>query len=162
MTRATAVEAPAAGSAWTAAASSRPSGAVHSATEPSSVACWLRSPPAGSRTTAIEAHSYWLNRPPVSYGALPGTDDAYLYSPAFAQFLAPLTLLPWHVFLAPWLTALLLRWLTGPLLLLPAVVLFFGELSYGNIHLLLAAAMAVGFRYPWTWSVPASVAAGSA
>jgi hypothetical protein len=105
---------------------------------------------------AIDAHAYWLNRPPVTYNALPGTDNAYLYSPAFAQVLSPLTsILPFHVFLALWLTALLLtfRWLTGPILLLPAVILFFGEISYGNIHLLLAAAMVVGFRYPWTWSL---------
>jgi hypothetical protein len=109
----------------------------------------------GTGVAAIDAHAYWLNRPPVTYGPLAGTDNAYLYSPAFAQLLAPLTLLPWPAFLALWLTGLLLvlRWLTGPLLLLPAVILFFGEISYGNVHFLLAAAMVLGFRHPWTWSL---------
>ncbi|MDP8903762.1 MAG: glycosyltransferase 87 family protein [Chloroflexota bacterium] len=104
---------------------------------------------------AIDAHAYWVNRPPVSYGPLAGTDDAYLYSPAFAQLLAPVTALPWHAFLALWLAGLLLalRWLTGPLLLLPAVVLFFAEISYANIHFLLALAMVVGFRHPSAWSL---------
>lgn len=104
---------------------------------------------------AIDAHAYWINRPPVSYGALAGTDDAFLYSPAFAHVLAPLTMLPWHVFLALWVGGLLLtlRWLSGPLLLLPAVILFFGEISYANIHFLMAAAMVVGFRHPWAWSL---------
>lgn len=109
----------------------------------------------GTGLAAVDAHAYWINRPPLTYGPLAGTDDAFLYSPAFAHALAPLTLLPWPAFLAVWLTALLLvlRWLTGPLLLLPAVVVFFGEVAYANIHFLLAAAMVVGFRQPWTWSL---------
>ena len=109
----------------------------------------------GSGVGAVDAHAYWVNRPPVSYGPLAGTNDAFLYSPAFAQLLSPLTVLPWPVFLAAWLSGLLLalRWLTGPWLLLPAVVLFFGEIAYGNVHCLLAAAMVVGFRHPWTWSL---------
>ena len=44
-------------------------------------------------------------------------------------------------------------WLGGRwalvLLALPPVAL---ELYHGNVHLLMAAAIALGFRYPWTWS----------
>ena len=40
------------------------------------------------------------------------------------------------------------RWALG-VLALPPVAL---ELYHGNIHLLLAAAIALSFRFPWTWS----------
>jgi hypothetical protein len=104
---------------------------------------------------AIDAHAYWINRPPVSYEATPGVDGAYLYSPAFAQLLSPLTALPWELFLALWLAAMLLvlGWLVGPLLLLPAVVLTTNEITYANIHFFLAAAIVIGFRHPWSWSL---------
>ena len=106
--------------------------------------------------TAVDAFAYWSHRPPVTYDALPGTDGAFLYSPAFAQAISPLTLLPWQVFLAIWLALLLvtMAWLTGPLLLLPAVVLLGIEIQYGNIHLFMAAAIVLGFRQSWTWALP--------
>ena len=64
--------------------------------------------------------------------------------------------MPWQVFLAIWLALLLvtLAWLTGPLLLLPAVVLLGIEIQYGNIHLFMAAAIVLGFRLSWTWALP--------
>ena len=44
-------------------------------------------------------------------------------------------------------------WLSGRwalvVLALPPIAL---ELYHGNVHLLMAAAIALGFRYPWTWS----------
>jgi hypothetical protein len=105
---------------------------------------------------AIDAYAYWSNRPPVQYVAAPGTDGAFLYSPAFAQVLSPLTALPWQVFLAVWLVAMLvtLGWLTGPLLLLPIVLLTGNEIYYGNVHFFIAAAMVLGFRYPAAWALP--------
>jgi hypothetical protein len=92
----------------------------------------------------------------VTYAAAPGTDGVFLYSPAFAQAISPLTALPWQLFLAVWLTAtlLVLAWLAGPLLLLPVVFLTGNELYYGNIHFFIAAAMVVGLRHPAAWSVP--------
>ncbi len=103
---------------------------------------------------AIDAYAYWLNRPPVTYGALPGTDGAFLYSPAFAQIISPLTALPWQIFLIVWLAAMLLAlaWLVGPLLLFPAVLLFGIEIQYANIHLFMAVALVLGFRFSWTWA----------
>lgn len=108
-----------------------------------------------SRAEAIDAHAYWVSRPPVTYSALPGTNDAFLYSPAFAQILSPLTALPWEVFLGIWLAAILipLAAITGPWLLIAALLLTLGEVHYGNIHYLMAAAVLVGFRHPWTWSL---------
>ena len=103
---------------------------------------------------AIDAYAYWVNRPPVSYSASPGTDGAFLYSPAFAQFISPLTAFSWQIFLAFWLVAMLgtLAWLAGPLLLFPAVLLFGNEIYFGNIHFFMAAAIVLGFRHPWAWA----------
>ncbi len=82
---------------------------------------------------------------------------AYVYSPAFLQLVTPLTALSWQAFMAVW-TAILIaaaRFLTGPRLL--AAGLFFPftamEIAGGNVSLLLAAAVVLGFRWPWTWSI---------
>jgi len=80
---------------------------------------------------------------------------AFHYAPAVAQVLALFHVVPWWLFLWGW-TALLIAtlvWLGGRwwfvLLALPPVVL---ELYAGNINLLLAAAVALGFRYPAAWA----------
>jgi glycosyl transferase family 87 len=104
----------------------------------------------------VDAYTYWTADPASPYGATaPGTAQAYFYSPAFAQLTAPIHLLPWQVFIAAWtvvLTATLV-WQAGlftalALLLLPVFV----DLTVGNIHLVLGAAIVLGFRWPWTWS----------
>jgi len=103
----------------------------------------------------VDAHVYWAVDPSHPYtSAQPGT-PVFLYSPAFAQLTAPIHLLPWQVFIASWtvvLTALLVwqagRWTAIALLLFPVFV----DLTVANIHLLMAAAIVVGFRWPWTWS----------
>jgi hypothetical protein len=82
---------------------------------------------------------------------------AYVYSPAFLQAIGPLTALPWQGFVAAW-TALLLaavRFLTGPRLLAAGLVFPFTamEIAGGNVSLLLAAAIVLGFRWPATWSL---------
>ena len=56
---------------------------------------------------SVDAYAYWTTRSGDPYAAAEaGRIGAYLYSPAFAQLLAPLVLLPWPVFCAAW-TALL-------------------------------------------------------
>lgn len=104
----------------------------------------------------VDAHAYWSANPldPYNYGAL-YTQDAYFYSPAFTQALWPFHALPWPIFAALWtllLTAALAwlggRWL-GYLILLPFV---FIELAMGNIHVLVAAAIVIGFRWPAAWA----------
>jgi hypothetical protein len=82
---------------------------------------------------------------------------AYVYSPAFLQLVTPLTALPWQAFMAAW-TALLIgavRFLTGPRLLAAGLLFPFTamEVAGGNVSLLLAVAIVVGFRWPAAWSL---------
>jgi len=106
--------------------------------------------------TGQDAYCYWF--PPLSdpYIRSDWTDPiAYVYSPAFLQAIAPLKALPWQPFMAVW-TALLMGAvyvLTGRRWFVVGVVLAVMELAGGNIHLLLAAAIVLGFRWPATWSL---------
>jgi hypothetical protein len=108
---------------------------------------------------AIDAYAYWNTRDGVFYdGSLAGTLGAYLYSPAFAQAIAPLVWLPWTVFLAIW-TAIILaaygwtvRLAALPLLLFLPIP---ADVATGNVHLLYAAAIVVGFRFPAAWALMA-------
>lgn len=82
---------------------------------------------------------------------------AYVYSPAFLQLVSPLTALPWQAFMAAW-TALLIgavRFLTGPRLLAAGLLFPFTlmEVAGGNVSLLLAVAIVVGFRWPAAWAL---------
>jgi hypothetical protein len=80
---------------------------------------------------------------------------AYPYSPAFLQILQPIRLLPWQVFEAVWAAILFaaMAYITGPRLILLGLA-FFGlmEIWGGNIELLIALAIVLGFRWPATWS----------
>ncbi|MHB8673871.1 MAG: glycosyltransferase family 87 protein [Candidatus Limnocylindrales bacterium] len=106
---------------------------------------------------AYDAHAYWAMDPSDPYrNASAGRADAFLYSPVWVQAFSPLTHLPFPVFIAGWTFLLFatLVWLargwTVALLLVPAIA---SEVGSGNIHLLLAAAIVLGFRWPWTWSL---------
>lgn len=82
---------------------------------------------------------------------------AYVYSPAFLQLVSPLTALPWQAFMAVW-TALLIaavRFMTGPRLLAAGLLFPFTlmEVAGGNVSLLLAGAIVIGFRWPATWAL---------
>src|SRR6187431_909764 len=106
--------------------------------------------------TGQDAYCYWF--PPLSnpYARSDWTDPiAYVYSPAFLQILQPIRILPWQAYMAAWTLILLgaLVVLTGRRWLAAGVVLGLMELAGGNIHLLLAAAIVLGFRWPWTWSL---------
>lgn len=106
----------------------------------------------------VDAWSYWSvdpSHPYVEGVVRPGATQAYFYTPAFAQLTAPIHLLPWEVFIAAWtvLLTVALVWQAGlwtavALLLVPVFV----DLTVGNIHLLLGAAILLGFRWPWTWA----------
>jgi hypothetical protein len=102
-----------------------------------------------------DARAYWSVDYDDLYGrSLVGRFGTYLYSPAFAQALWPATLLPWVVFGALWsgLNLAVLTWMAGPIL--AALLLFMpfspvtDEITTGNIHLLVAAAIVIGFRRP--------------
>ncbi len=101
----------------------------------------------------IDARAYWgvnLAHPYAASGV--GDASTYLYSPAFAQITAPLSLLPYPVFLALWTAVLaaVFVWLVRPwpwaALILALPVSY--ELFVGNIHFLLAAALVVGLDWP--------------
>jgi len=105
----------------------------------------------------LDLHTYWQTRDGFEYVLDPYTIGAYLYAPAFAQVIAPLTALPWPVFSAIW-TALIcavLIWLAGrwafPVVLTGTVAL---EVFLGQIDLFIAAVILVGFRYPAVWAFP--------
>lgn len=106
---------------------------------------------------SVDAYAYWTTGTGDFYAtAETGQIGAYLYSPAFAQILAPLVVLPLAVFTALWtainlaaLWWLLRRWALPSLLFLPIPF----EIISGNVHLLYAVAIVAGFRYPATWAL---------
>jgi len=115
---------------------------------------------AGSRLVGFDSHAYWLvwHHGDV-YGLAPNQQDAFVYSPAFAQLLWPLAQLPWPLFAAIWTAAGLAvyawllwpldwRW-RGPLLLLCAP-----QALVGNIWPVFAVVAVFGFRRAELWAVP--------
>lgn len=109
-------------------------------------------------TFGFDAYAYWAVDPEDPYQATAGALGAFTYSPVIARLFAPAGLLTFWQFLWLW-TAVLVGtaiWLGGrPVRPILAVFAFPGvalELYHGNVHLLMAAAIALGFRHPWTWS----------
>jgi hypothetical protein len=105
----------------------------------------------------VDAHAYWMTRDGVLYEHLVRlSPDAFLYSPAFAQVIAPITALDFPNFIAVWRAINLAAFvgLAGPL---SAPLLFWSpvasEVNAGNIHLLFGAAIVIGFRWPATWAL---------
>ena len=108
--------------------------------------------------TGQDARCYWQATLADPYLHSEWNDPiAYVYSPAFLQLVTPLTALPWQAFMAAW-TAILIaavRFLTGPRLLAAGLLFPFTamEVAGGNVSLLLAAAIVLGFRWPATWAL---------
>ena len=100
-----------------------------------------------------DSHAYWVVNPADPYrDARLGGVDAFLYAPAVAQLLAPFTHLPFEFFRVL-LGAVSLGALAAAgaayTLVVPGVM---EDLVRGNIHVLLAAAIIAGFRWPGLWS----------
>jgi hypothetical protein len=99
--------------------------------------------------------AYWTVNPAAPYHGNVGDLGFFAYAPPIALALAPFTVLPWPVFATGWYVLLVttLAWLGRRqmlmLLAFPPVAL---DLYHGNIHLLLAAAIVLGMRYPAAWS----------
>jgi hypothetical protein len=106
---------------------------------------------------SVDAYAYWTTRSGDFYAAAQtGQIGAYLYSPAFAQALAPLTWLPVAVFTALWtaINCAALWWLLGRLALPSLLFLPIPfEIISGNVHLLYAVAIVAGFRYSASWAL---------
>lgn len=106
---------------------------------------------------AWDAKAYWLTGHTTElYGRV---SHAFLYSPAFAQAVRPLTWLPESVFCAIWIAAegAAFAWLLSPLGWsrgVPAMLLCVPELMLGNIYAFLGLALVCGFRHPGTWALP--------
>ena len=106
--------------------------------------------------TGQDAYCYWFPSLHDPYAHSDWTDPiAYVYSPAFLQALQPIRVLPWQAYMAVWTGILLAAVfvLTGRKWFTVGVVLSIMELAGGNIHLLLAAAMVLGFRWSATWAL---------
>jgi hypothetical protein len=112
---------------------------------------------AGGVGTGHDAHDYWLAAraaDPYATAFAWGQPGAYVYSPAFLQAFAPLLALPWQPFVTVWSAIALgaLAWLARPAALLAMLIVALPEIWGGNIHLLLAVAIVLGFRYPAAWA----------
>jgi hypothetical protein len=108
--------------------------------------------------TGQDARCYWQATLGNPYLHSDWNDPiAYVYSPAFLQLVSPLTALPWQAFMAAWTAILLMavRFLTGPRLLAAGLLFPFTamEVAGGNVSLLLAAAIVLGFRWPASWAL---------
>ena len=105
----------------------------------------------------VDLYAYWTTRDGLAYvTAHQGDTGAFLYSPVFAQLISPLTSLPWRAFAGVWtlLAAAPLLWLAGRyailLLLLPPIAM---SVLLGQLDLVFAAAVVVGFRWPAVWAL---------
>jgi glycosyl transferase family 87 len=109
----------------------------------------------------FDAFAYWSidlsNLYGRSYGNTSGL-GAFRYTPPVGQAFSVLDVLPWEVFFGLYFLAMVgvLYWASGrrplvtlALVALPPVAL---ELYHGNVHLFMAAAIVVGFRFPAAWA----------
>ena len=107
-----------------------------------------------------DARAYWLSGHMHDlYARAPGSWGAYLYSPAFAEVIRPLTLLSLTVFCVVWIAAeaAVFAWLLFPLGWrwgIPAFLLCAPELGWGNVYAVYALTLAVGLRRPAAWAFP--------
>ena len=106
-------------------------------------------------TFGFDAFAYWSVDPAAPYGSTAGALGAFTYSPPIAWLFGWFKLVPFATFLVLW-TGLQLGtaiWLGGrwalSVLAFPPVAL---EIYHGNIDLLIAAAIVLGFRWPAAWS----------
>lgn len=107
------------------------------------------------QSVGFDTWAYWTVQLPHPYTASLGGLGTFTYSPPIALVASLFHAVPWWIFSFLWISGMLatLIWLGGRwtlvLLALPPVAL---ELYHGNIHLLLAAAIVLGFRYPSAWA----------
>lgn len=118
---------------------------------------WLWLIGAQSNFAEIDAEAYWGFTLDELYRDVQlGDQDAFLYSPVVAYLFVPFSSLPWEAFYAILAAVNLaaLVWILRPEL--AAISLFLvpvsNEVARGNIHILIAAAIVLGFRYSGTWA----------
>ncbi len=109
----------------------------------------------GARTVGFDAFAYWSVNLDHPYARVAGELGAFPYTPIAARLFAPAAALSWPAFWWLWSAALVgtviwLGWRQALLVLAFPPVAF--ELYHGNVHLLIAAAIALGMRYPAAWA----------
>lgn len=110
------------------------------------------------QTVGFDAWAYWSVDVEDPYRLGAGALGAFPYSPVMVRVFAPAHFLAWPTFLFMWFAILVATvvWLGGLTLRGALMVLAFPpvsvELYHGNVHLLIAAAIALGFRYPAAWA----------
>jgi hypothetical protein len=108
-------------------------------------------------TVGFDAFAYWAVDGDDPYRGGVGGLGAFNYTPPIARLFDPFGSIDWLTFLWLWLAVLVgtIVWLghwsrrVFWILAFPPVAV---ELYHGNIHLLMAAAIVLGFRHPWTWA----------
>jgi hypothetical protein len=118
----------------------------------------------GNPFAAYDVHAYWLaggSDHPYAGTIASGFDDSvnlykYRYPPPLAQVFSILHLLPFPIVAGLWIgmlyaIVLVLSGKWAPLVLVFPPTL--AELYLGNVNLLIALAIVLGFRRPATWSV---------
>lgn len=109
------------------------------------------------QSMGYDAFAYWNVSMPNPYTVGVGGLGAFNYAPPVAMIADWFGALEWWVFLWVWTLLLVgtVVWIAGSsgwVLVAFAIPFVTLELYHGNIHILLAAAIVLGFRHPWTWS----------
>ncbi len=109
------------------------------------------------QTFGFDAWAYWNVSMPTPYDKPVGAIGSFNYSPPIAWLFSWFSTVDWWVFLWLW-TALLvgtviwMGWTPLGIAIAFALPFVATEIYHGNIHILLAAAVVLGFRHPWTWT----------
>ena len=109
------------------------------------------------RAFGTDALAYWLVKVPGAYDIPHRAIGSFPYSPPIALIASTFSAVPLWTFLWLW-TALMVAsliwigWSFGWTLVALALPFVSFEIYMGNIHILLAVAVLLGFRHPWTWS----------
>lgn len=112
-------------------------------------------------SVGMDGHAYWLaGRIEHPYHAGLAREDAFLYSPLFAQAMKLLAWMPWPAFLALLIgvSAVTYWWLVRPLPVrwrIPVLLLCVPEMLLGNVSPLLAAALVLSVTRPGALALPA-------
>lgn len=106
----------------------------------------------------FDAFAYWDVDLEAAYDVPLGALGSFTYAPPVALVADTFGALEWPAFLFLWTMLLVgtVIWLGGGPLWIAAAFAFPPvalELYHGNIHILLAAAIVLGFRHPWTWAL---------
>lgn len=108
-------------------------------------------------TLGFDAYAYWAVDLANPYAQTAGALGAFPYTPVAARFFSVFGGLDWLTFLWLWLAVLVatvgwLGWRSAlAVLAFPPVAL---EIYHGNVNLLIAAGLVLGFRYPAFFAVP--------